>query len=219
MYAVNNDSPQVAEKIHQLYPAVPSAPTGDLPPYTPTDPNTMRYDMVHKWIIEIEDELKKREILSKKYRRAVDITDIVNTSLLSGAVGSAIVGFTLSVSLIGLPLGLIFHSSSAVLGAGGLVGRFCGRHFEKKARKHAKVAVLAQSTVETLEVALANATIVTKEELDRLKDEVDRYRSRKTHIIAPTSLDNKKQKSLIQQGRVETQKMIASALDQIETDV
>lgn len=157
----------------------PVVPTPAPPAGEGADAYALRNEVVQAWSKELEKEAEKRERLTREYQRKDAIVEGVNSALLGVALSASAVGAGLMLTGIGLPLGVAIETGATVCGILAVaVGRFYGRRVNHKLHKSSKMAVLAQTLAGDFETALAGQ--VTQLELERLKVEVERFRSQTT---------------------------------------
>ena len=161
-------------------------------------------------ISEIEQKLSKerndRKAIYKKYYRAVNVADGVDTTLISVSVILAGLGII-------IPLELPLEIVAVVCGLTGVCVRFIKRKLNSKARKHDDIKVLAESKMDSVRDLISKALQdgqISEIEYKIVLDEMEKYGKMKEEIRKKgTEIDKNK---LIQQGREEAMSMIKKKL-------
>ena len=161
----------------------------------------------------LEDELDKRAQLEKKYRRAVNILDGVDTALLLICALTGVGGVGLLSTVIAVPVVIGLEIAALICGALGAIGKFVARRLAVKVRKHDEIRVLAASKLNTIADHVSRALMdgtVSDDEFRLIIEELQKYDQLKAEIkagarkkYAATSLDEQIKNSLIQRGRDE----------------
>ena len=172
---------------------------------------------------KLEVEREKRGELYKKYQRGVNVLDGVDTSLLTLSIGMGIAGMGFLSTVIAAPVALGLEITALVCGTVGVVGRFVGRRFAVKAKKHDEIRVLAESKLNTIADHVSKALIdgtVSDDEFRLIMSEVDKFAKMKSQIRSGARkahselvLDEETKQSLIQQGRDEVRDSLLKKLD------
>ena len=171
----------------------------------------------------LEDERGKREELYKKYHRGVNVLDGVDTSLLTVSIGMGVAGMGFLSTVIAAPVALGLEITAIVFGTLGVVGRFVGRRFAVKAKKHDQIRILAESKLNTITDHVSKALMdgtVSDEEFRLIMSEVEKFHKMKLEIRSGARkahsdlvLDEETKQSLIQQGRDEVRVSLLKKLD------
>ena len=127
---------------------------------------------------QLEDERDKRSQLYKKYRRGINAVDAVDKALISASVGMSIGGVGLLATIIAAPVVLGLEIAALGCGLLGVAGKFIGRRFLVKAKRHDEVRILAESKLSTIadhvSKALRDGTI-SDEEFRLVVEETQKY--------------------------------------------
>lgn len=176
---------------------------------------TYRLTVVRELQEKLEKEIEFREGLFKKYNRAVNVTDGVDSILLTVSVTTGGVGIAAMTSVIGSPVGLPMEIAAVAIGAIGFGITFLRRKLTMKAKKHDEVRILAQSKLNTISDYVSKSLIdgkIDETEFNLIVTEVEKYRSLKEAIRSKTKkagkIDEQEKKQLIQQGKEEILKKI-----------
>ena len=156
-------------------------------------------------ISEIEktllNERETRKSLYKKYKRGINITDGVDTTLISSSVILAGVGLAVPIML---PLGIV----AVVCGGIGGCVKFIRRKLHTKALKHYEIKTLVDSKLNTIKDLISKALTdgeISENEFKLILNELDKFNNMKDNM-------RKKQKGL---SNVERDKLIAEGRDQV----
>ena len=153
-------------------------------------------------ISEIEKQLIKerdvRKALYKKYNRAINFTDSIDTTLISASVIMAGIG-------LAVPAMLPLEIAAIVCGCMGACVKLVRRKLMAKAQKHYEIKTIGESKLNSVKnlisKALNDGRISTEEfqlvlcELDRFNDLKD-----KTHT-KQSGLSEQEKKKLIEEGK------------------
>ena len=194
----------------------PELPTIREQPTAPNVVNGGEDDRGHgyrlKYIRELqkflEEEIKNREALSKKYFRISRIINIVDSGLATVTLGAGGTGSALMLTGIGAPVAAALAISGVVLGGITVIGNFYSRKAKTKGIKHLKVSERAITKLDTIASHVSKALIddfVSNEEFNLILEEVNKYKALKEEIRNNTKkkLKNEEKESLIEKGRQE----------------
>ena len=160
---------------------------------------------LHKFL---EEEIKNREALSKKYFRVSRIINMVNSGLATVTIGAGGTGSALMLTGVGAPVAAALAIGGVVLGGITVIGNFYSRKAKTKGIKHLKISERAISKLDTIASHVSKALIddfVSNEEFNLILDEVNKYKALKEEIRNNTKkkLKNEEKESLIEKGRQE----------------
>jgi hypothetical protein len=178
-----------------------------------TGPTDYRLQEVSRLRWQLEEEHDKRLALYKKYHRAVNVLDGVDTTLLTAGMGLGISGVGLLSTVIAAPI--VLGMELAALGCGllGAAAKFTRRKLAVKAKKHNDLKTLAMAKLDTISSHVSAALVdnhISDEELRLIFEEVSKFHeikgkiraeAKKTH--AAVVIDKATKNDLIKQGRNE----------------
>ena len=125
-------------------------------------------------ISEIEKQLIKerdaRKALYKKYKRGINITDGVDTTLISAGLVIAGVG-------LAAPLLLPFEIAAIVFGTVGVSIKIIRRKLMSKAQKHYEIKTIGKSKLNSIQNLISKALNdgqISEQEFKTVLDELDR---------------------------------------------
>ena len=192
-------------QINELYPIMPewgpSAPPLD-------GGQSYRLQKINEIQRVLEDEREKRHNLSKKYHKAVKVVGNIDSALVTISMGLSVAGVGILSTVIAVPAVIVMETTA--LGAGFL--RIIGSQFNKmlmrKAKKHEKIKVIAETKLDTINGLISKALTdnkISDEEYTLILSEVIKYRKMKEDVRSKTrkSIDEEMRTSLINQGREE----------------
>ena len=156
----------------------------------------------------LEDEIKNREALNKKYYRISKIINIVNSGLSSVVMGVGGAGGALLLTGVGAPISAALAIGGVVIGGVTIIGNFYSRKARTKGEKHLKISERAISKLDTIASHVSKALMddfLSAEEFNLILEEVNKYKVLKEEIRNNTKkkLKNEEKESLIEKGRQE----------------
>lgn len=155
-------------------------------------------------ISEIEktliNERDVRKALYKKYKRGINITDGVDTGLISTSVILAGVGLT-------VPIMLPLEIGAVVCGSLGVCVKLVRRKLTSKAQKHYEIKTIADSKLNSIKDLISKALTdgqISENEFKLVLDELDKYNKLKDNIHSKqTGLSEAERKKLIEEGKAQ----------------
>ena len=105
----------------------------------------------------LEDEIKNRESLNKKYYRISKIINIVNSGLSTVVMGVGGAGGALLLTGVGAPISAALAIGGVVIGGVGIIGNFYSRKARTKGEKHLKISERAISKLDTIATHVSKA--------------------------------------------------------------
>ena len=191
---------------------------GDLP--TQQDPSNFRLFEIRKLEGRLETERDLREKLYKKYRRAINVVDGVDTVLVVASIGLGATGVGLLSTIIAAPVVVILEGAALCCGIAGVAGKFISRKLLLKAKKHDDIRVLATSKLNSISDLVSKAIQdqhISPEEYSLILAEWKKYLQMKKDIRSPhqqtqsTQNSNASKNELMAQAREQIMKELASA--------
>lgn len=177
----------------------PTAPS--LYPELPTD-DGQNYRLLK--ISEIEQTLIKerdnRQSLYQKYKRSINITDGVDTTLISGVIMGGIG--------LAIPLMLPLEIAAIVCGVAGLCVKFIRRRLRAKAKKHDEIKMVAESKLNSVKDLISKSLQdgqIIESEFKTVLDEMKKYSNLKQEIKEGkySEISKVEKNKLMEQGRKE----------------
>ena len=164
-------------------------------------------------ISEIErtliNERDMRKSLYKKYKRCINITDGVDTGLISASVILAGVGIT-------VPIMLPLEIAAVVCGCMGVCVKLVRRKLMSKTQKHYKIKTLGESKLNSIKDLISKALQdgeISESEFKMVLCELEKYNNLKDKARTKQSgLSEAEKKKLIEQGRMEAMNTIQKSL-------
>ena len=165
-------------------------------------------------ISEIErtliNERDMRKSLYKKYKRSINITDGVDTGLISASVILASVGIT-------VPIMLPLEIAAVVCGGLGMCVKLIRRKLMTKTQKHCNVQTIAESKLNSIKDIVSKALQdgeISEGEFKMVLNEMEKYSERKQEIKTTKNIEitDEEKKKLIEQGRMESMNTIQKSL-------
>ena len=138
-----------------------------------------------------------RKALYKKYNRAINFTDSIDTTLISASVMAGI-GLT-------VPAMLPLEIAAIVCGCMGACVKLMRRKLMSKAQKHYEIKTIGESKLNSVKNLISKALNdgrISEEEFKIVLDELDRYNDLKdkTHT-KQSGLSEQEKKKLIEEGK------------------
>ena len=165
-------------------------------------------------ISEIErtliNERDMRKSLYKKYKRSINITDGVDTGLISASVILASVGIT-------VPIMLPLEIAAVVCGGLGMFVKLIRRKLMTKTQKHCNVQTIAESKLNSIKDIVSKALQdgeISEGEFKMVLNEMEKYSELKQEIKTTKNIEitDEEKKKLIEQGRMEAMNTIQKSL-------
>ena len=165
-------------------------------------------------ISEIErtliNERDMRKSLYKKYKRSINITDGVDTGLISASVILAGVGLTVPLML---PLEIIV----IVCGCMGVCVKLVRRKLMSKTQKHYEIKTLGESKLNSIKDLISKALQdgqISESEFKMVLNEMEKYSELKQEIKTTKNIEitDEEKKKIIEQGRMEAMNTIQKSL-------
>jgi len=147
-------------------------------------------------------EKDKRLSLYKKYKRGVNITDGLDTGMITSSV--VVAGVGLAVPIV-LPLTI----AAAVCGSLGVCVKFIRRKLTSKSRKHYEIKTIAEAKLNSIKDLISKALTdgqINESEFKLVLDELDKYNKLKENIHSKqvsVVLNETEKTKLIEEGKAQ----------------
>ena len=201
---------EMTDKIYPTLSTIREAPTAPPVVNGGEDDRGHSYRLNHIRELQkfLEDEIKNRESLNKKYYRISKIINIVNSGLSSVVMGVGGAGGALLLTGVGAPVSAALAIGGVVIGGVTIIGNFYSRKARTKGEKHLKISERAISKLDTIATHVSKALMddfLSPEEFNLILEEVNKYKVLKEEIRNNTKkkLKNEEKESLIEKGRQE----------------
>ena len=139
-----------------------------------------------------------RKALYKKYKRGINITDGVDTSLISASVILAGVGIAIPVMM---PLQIV----AVACGSLGACVKLVRRRLHTKTKKHDEIKTIAETKLNSIKNLVSKALTdgeISENEFKLILDELDKYNTLKDSIRSKqTGLSDSDRKRFIEEGK------------------
>ena len=201
---------EMKEKIYPELPTIREQPTA------PNVVNGGNDDRGHSYRLKIirevqeflEEEIKNRESVSKKYFRTAKVVNIVDNTLITITIGAEGTSAVLLSTGVGAPFALALGISGVVTGAISLIGNIFSKKATTKAEKRLKIKTLAMAKLDTIASHVSKAMMddfISDEEFKLIMDEMNKYKTLKEEVRNNTKkkLKTEEEESLIERGRQE----------------
>ena len=133
----------------------------------------------------LEKERDTRAALYKKYRRAVNLANGLDTAFVTASIGTGLAGMGLLSTIIAAPIVVVLEGIALGCGLAGIAGKFVSRRLSAKTQKHNEIRLLAESKLNTINGHVSKAlhdNHISHEEFQLVLDECEKYRQMKTAI-------------------------------------
>ena len=193
-------------QINELYPIMPewepSAPPLD-------GGQSYRLQKINEIQRVLEDEREKRHNLSKKYHKAVKVVGNIDSALVTISMGLSVAGVGILSTVIAVPAVIVMETTALGAGFLGIIGSQFNKMLMRKAEKHEKIKVIAETKLDTINGLISKALTdnkISDEEYTLILSEAIKYRKMKEDVRSKTrkSIDEEMRTSLINQGREES---------------
>lgn len=199
--------------------SIPTAP--QLYPNMPETETDQSYRLRHIADLQhrLETERDSRATVYKKYRRAVNVIDGIDTGLAATSLGLGAGGIALLSTVIAAPIVVILEMTALGCGILSVAGKFVSRRLSVKVKKHSEIRVLASSKLDTIADHVSHALVdgvISDQEFKLILDEVEKYNQLKEEIRttsrkiykAKGEIDEKTKQELISRGKEEARESI-----------
>ena len=171
------------EMIENTYPELPTAP--------PIEDQGQGYRLqkINQIQAFLEKEVATREALSKKYFRAANIIDNVDTVLITITLGGGAGGIGLLTTVIAVPAVIAIEGVALITGLLSIAGKYSVKKFTSKAEKHEKIKTIASAKLDTITSHVSKALSdnkVTDEEFQLILEELEKYKVMKEEVRSKT---------------------------------
>ena len=193
------------KQINELYPIMPewepSAPPLD-------GGQSYRLQKINEIQRVLEDEREKRHNLSKTYHKAVKVVGNIDSALVTISMDLSVAGVGILSTVIAVPAVIVMETTALGAGFLGIIGSQFNKMLMRKAEKHEKIKVIAETKLDTINGLISKALSdnkISDEEYTLILSEVIKYRKMKEDVRSKTrkSIDEEMRTSLINQGREE----------------
>ena len=159
-------------------------------------------------ISEIEKTLIRerdvRKSMYKRYKRGINITDGVDTALISASVIMAGVG-------LAVPVLLPLEISAIVCGTLGVCVKFIRRKLHLKAAKHDQIKTMAVSKLNSISDLVSKALQdgqLSEVEFKTILNELEKYNELKQGLKKTSEVTEEEKKKLIEQGKAQAMRAL-----------
>ena len=192
-------------QINELYPILPE---WDHPAPPLDGGQSYRLQKINEIQRVLEDEREKRHNLSKKYHKAVKVVGNIDSALVTISMGLSVAGVGILSTVIAVPAVIVMETTALGAGFLGIIGSQFNKMLMRKAEKHEKIKVIAETKLDTINGLISKALTdnkISDEEYTLILSEVIKYRKMKEDVRSKTkkSIDEEMRTSLINQGREE----------------
>ena len=141
-------------QINELYPIMPewepSAPPLD-------GGQSYRLQKINEIQRVLEDEREKRHNLSKKYHKAVKVVGNIDSALVTISMGLSVAGVGILSTVIAVPAVIVMETTALGAGFLGIIGSQFNKMLMRKAEKHEKIKVIAETKLDTINGLISKA--------------------------------------------------------------
>ena len=194
-----------------MYPNLPSAPPND-------EGVGYRLQKMNEIQRYLEEEKERRQNLSKKYHRTIQLISNVDSAFIVVSMGLGTAGIGLLSTIVAAPM--VIAMEGAAIGAGllGIVGGQVNKRLMQKAEKHEKIKMLAEAKLSTISDLISKAlsdNTISDGEFALILAELTKYRQLKEEVRSTTkhTIDEETRSSLINQGREEAMNSVKRLFD------
>ena len=189
----------------KLYPSLPSAPQHD------DESHIYRLKKIEEIEAFLQNEIFERERLYKKFKRYSTSVRIVDHTIITVTVLTGGGGLAALCTGIGVPVSIALASVSLILSLTTAITRKTSKLYDTKAKKHDKIAVIAQTKLDSVHDTVSKAINdghISPEEFQRVIHEKQRYLLLKQGIRAKTkrvtdTINDEQRRAILLQGRRE----------------
>jgi hypothetical protein len=146
----------------------------------------------------LENNIKERRSLNKKYSKASKILNVTEVGLTTASIGMGSVGIGLLATVIAAPITLGLEIAAIVAGSSSVLCKVINRKLIKKAQKHKEIKILAQAKLNTILDLISKAISdnkISDEEFTLILNEYVKFQTMKEQIIEHSANKTKVQGS------------------------
>ena len=168
--------------------------------------DNFRLDVMKEKKKYLEAEIVKRESLSKIYHKGIKIINMTDTDLIMVTMGLGATGVGLLSTIIAAPVVIAMEAVALGTGLLSMVGNHVVKKLMKKAEKHEKIKVLAESKLNTINDHISKALLdnsISNEEFSLILSEIEKYKSLKDEIRNKSYLNKETKQACIKQSQNE----------------
>ena len=161
------------EMKENLYPKLPTAPPIE------DQGQGHRLQKINEIQAFLENEVTTRGALSKKYFRAANIVDNVDTVLIAITLGGGAGGIGLLSTVIAAPTVIVVELVALFTGFLSIIGKYSVKKSTSKAEKHEKIKTIASAKLDTITSHVSKALSdnnVTDVEFRLILEELEKYK-------------------------------------------
>ena len=202
-------------EMKELYPKLPTAP--------PIEDQGQGYRLQKISEIQafLEKEVEERGKLSKKYFRAANIVDSVDTVLITITMGAGAGGIGLS-TIVAAPTIIAIEGVALFTGLLSIIGKYNVKWSTSKAEKHKKIKTIASTKLNTISSHISKALTdneITDDEFRLILEELEKYKVMKEEIRTKTKkkIMTETEESLIERGRQEARESFRRLVEKNNT--
>ena len=203
-------------EMKEIYPRLPTTP--------PIEDQGQSYRLQRINEIQAfgEKEVATREALSKKYFRAAEIVDNVDTVLITVTLGAGAGGIALISTVVASPIVIPLEGMTLFTGLLSSIGKYSIRKSTSKAKKHEKIKTIASTKLDNISSNISKALSdnkVTDEEFRLILEELEKYKIMKEKVRAKTKkkIATEMEETLIERGRQEARESFRKLIEKDNT--
>lgn len=137
--------------------------------------NNLRITKIDKILEKMKEELEKRELLRKKYRKSINIIDGIDVGLSVTSLGGSVSSIVLLTAIANPPIAIVAGGVALSVSAMKLGTDLLLRKLRQKEQKHREIKVLAESKINSIEeivsAAISNGNVDEAEFKSVLEEE------------------------------------------------
>ena len=191
---------------NEMYPILPEWESSASPSAPPLDgEQSHRLQKINEIQRVLEDEREKRHNISNNYHKAVKVVGNIDSTLVTISMGLSVAGVGILSTIIAVPAVIVMETTALGAGFLGIIGGQFNKMLMRKAEKHEKIKVIAETKLDTINGLISKALTdnkISDEEYTLTLSEVIKYRKMKEEVRSKTrkSIDEEMRMSLINQG-------------------
>ena len=189
----------------KIYPEIPTAPPED------DISQTYRLKKIEEAENFLREEIRKRDKLTKKFKRRSTVSTISDTSIITAITLLEIASVATLATGVGAPISIVLASTGLLLGLGSGIILKSQKVFDSKTKKHDKIKTLAESKLDSIYELISKAiedTNISHDEYHFILKEIEHYRVMKEEIRAKSknkvdTIIAEQREAILAQGRKE----------------
>ena len=148
-----------------------------------------RIEKIREIQFYLEEEIKQKRELSKKYFRAVKWINNIDAALIALSMGLGATGVGLLSTIVAAPAVVALKSVAVGAGVFSMIGKYMSKRLSLKAQKHEKITVIAEAKLNSIRDHVSKALDdgkISDQEFSLILTELKNFQEMKNKIVSET---------------------------------